>query len=65
MCHPSEYGCWHPAPWHHPWGCCAPGWTPHIPTREETLRGLEEYLSYLQTAVKEVEERITELKKEG
>jgi hypothetical protein len=71
MCHPSEYGCAHPfhhAPWevgHHPWGCCAPGWTSgRIPTREETLGWLEKYLNHLQAEAKRAEERIAELKKD-
>ena len=63
MCHPSEYGCGHPA--HHAFGgCCAHGWAPwRIPTKEETMRWLEEHLSLLRAEAKRVEERIAELKK--
>ena len=72
MCHLSEYSCAHPThhvsrgAWHHSWGCCAPSWTPgRIPTREEIIEELEEYLKQLRAETKGVEERIAELRKEG
>ena len=65
MCRTVECGCGHPA--HHAhMGCCAPSGAPwRLPTREEAIRQLEEYLSYLQAEVKGVEARLAELKKGG
>jgi hypothetical protein len=73
MCHHPDYGCeqhFHHAgqrSWHHRWGCCCgPAYIPRqFPTREEIVEELEEYLKQLQAEAKGVEERITELKKEG
>jgi len=72
MCHHPNYGCeqhFHHGPqhgWHHHWGRCGPGYElRRFPTKEEIVEELEEYLKQLQTEARGVEERITELKKEG
>jgi len=70
MCQANECCCNYPghqAPGqagHHHWGCYTPDCPPrHFPTREETIRQLEEYLKHLQAEAKAVEERIAEFKK--
>ena len=63
MYYQNESCCGHPV--HHVFqGCCTVGWTPCcIPTREETVSRLKEYLSQLQSEARGVEERIAGLKK--
>ena len=70
MCQTDECCCGysgHHAPGqagHHYGSCCTPGHPlQRFPTREETIRQLEEYLKNLQAEAKGVEERIAELKK--
>lgn len=51
---------------HHSHDCfCAPCREPvDTPTREEAIRRLEEYLTYLKAEIKGVEQRLAELQKE-
>ena len=72
MCHGNECGHAHFA--HHAHGGCHPRHSGccgfghgmrQFPTREEVLSQLEDYLKELQAEAKGVEERITELKKQG
>ena len=72
MCHQADCGYeqhFHHASyrgWHHPHGCCGPGYARRtFPTREEITEELEEYLKQLRAEAKVVEERIAELSKES
>ena len=71
MCHQIECGCGQhahipTAGWHHRSLCCGTGYiSRRFPTREESIEELEHYLKQLETEVKGVEERLTELGKES
>ena len=72
MCHHSDCGCerhtYIERAYHHHEGCgCGHHGHPlrHFPTREETIQGMEDYLKQLRAEAKGVEERLSEMQKEG
>ena len=72
MCHHSDCGCERHAyterghHYHESCGFSHYGYSPRrFPTREETIQEMEDYLKQLQTEAKGVEERLSEMKKEG
>jgi len=72
MCHQASCGCESHAhipggvTYHHEGCCCDHGHSPrHFPSREELINEMEDYLKQLRAEAKGVEERLTEMKKEG
>ncbi|MFP3976009.1 MAG: hypothetical protein ACLFVK_07300 [Dehalococcoidia bacterium] len=65
MCHTIDCGCGHNLHHASPGACHLPVGYGHwrFPTREELIKELEGYLSYLQSEAKGVEERLSEIKK--